>query len=133
MDILNTSKELVKIATKIANPELLQAAYEAQEKAFDLSTKNLEMQQTIDRLEKQIQELEGKLKLTGEVFREGDFVFREGEERGYCSRCWDVDHNLVHIILIDLGKGGGLANGCPQCKIGTRGRGQNPKLKQPEV
>jgi len=36
-----------------------------------------------------VKELEDKPALVGEVFREGDLVFREGELRGYCSRCWE--------------------------------------------
>jgi len=129
MGLLESSLEVVKLAGKIANPELVQAATRANIEALELSTKNIELQKKITELENHAKEVEAKLKLTGEVFREGEFVYRDGEPRGYCSRCWDVDRRLVHIITMDAGQGRGLRPGCPQCKTYTHGRGQNPRMK----
>jgi hypothetical protein len=95
MGLLESSLQVVKIATAMANPELLQAATRANIEALDLSTKNLELHKQAGELETRVKELEAQLALVGEVFSEGDLVFREGELRGYCSRCWDVEHKLV--------------------------------------
>src|SRR6202795_4991733 len=103
MGLIDTSLEVLKLASKIANPELVQAATRANIEALELSGKNLELRQRAEELENQVKELKAQLLLTGEVFREGDLVFREGdlvfregEQRGYCSRCWDVERKLVH-------------------------------------
>jgi hypothetical protein len=129
MGLLETSLEVVRLAGKIANPELVQAATKANIEALELSGKNLELQKKIGDLEARVSELEAKLRLTGEVFREGDFVFLEGELKGYCSRCWDVDRRLVHIIRMDRGPGRGIGSACPECKTATYGSAQNPRKK----
>ena len=57
-----------------------------------------------------VKELEAQLALVGEVFREGDLVFREGELRGYCSRCWErrLYRHMGH-------------SGCLYCEFGATG------------
>jgi hypothetical protein len=128
MGLLESSLEVVKLAGKIANPELVQAATQANLEALEVSTKNLQLQKQVTDLETRVKDLEAKLKLTGEVFREGEFVYLEGEPRGFCSRCWDVDRRLVHIITMHSGAQG-MRPGCPQCKTFTWGRAQNPRMK----
>src|ERR1700723_371277 len=114
MGLIDTSLEIVKLASKIANPELVQAATRANIEALELSSKNLGLRQRAEELDHQVKELKAQLLLTGEVFREGDLVFREGEQRGYCSRCWDVERKLGHIV--GMGAGGRRGqNGWPQC------------------
>jgi len=108
---------------------LLPSVMRANIEALELSQKNIELQKRVTELEIQANELEEKLVLTGEVFRDGDHVFRDGELGGFCSRCWDVEHMLVHVIFMNTGKGSGIRPGCPNCKIETRGRGQNPRMK----
>jgi hypothetical protein len=129
MGVLEDSLKVVKLATTLANPELYQAATKANVEALELSNKNIELQRKIGELESQVSDLEAKLKLTGEVFREGEFVYRVGDPGGFCSRCWDVEHKLVHIIRMDKGKDRGTGPGCPECKTFTWGHGQNPRMK----
>jgi hypothetical protein len=115
MGLLDSSMEVMKLAGKIANPELVQAAMKANVEALELSSKNLELQRKAGELERRVSDLEAKLKLTGQVFREAGFVYLEGDPDGYCSRCWEVDHSLVHIIQMHFGKDG-VKPGCPECK-----------------
>src|SRR5271157_4207302 len=115
MGLVETSLEVVKLATKLANPELVQTATKANIEALELSGKNLELHKNAEELKNKVKELEAQLALTGEVFRDGDLVFREGERGGYCSRCWDFEHKLIHIVQMDKGKGQGVGSGCPQC------------------
>ena len=129
MSLLESSLQVVKIATALANPELLQAATKANIEALEVSGKNLELHKHAGELESKVKELEAKLALTGEVFRDGDFVFREGERGGYCSRCWDAEHKLIHIIQMDKEHGRDMGPGCPQCKTRTWGTPQNPQMK----
>ncbi len=115
MGVLESSMEVVKLAGKIANPELVQAATKANVEALELSHKNLELQRKATQLEIQVSDLEAKLKLTGQVFRQDGFVYMDGDPEGLCSRCWDVDRKIVHVIQIHFGKDG-VKPGCPQCK-----------------
>jgi hypothetical protein len=130
MGLLESSLEVVKLAGKIANPELVQAATKANIEALELSTKNLELQKKISELESHANDLEAKLKLTGEIFREGDYVFLDSDPTGFCSRCWDVDRRLVHIVRMDMGAGRGFHTGCPQCKTSSRLSAQNPRMRE---
>lgn len=130
MGLLESSREVVKLAGKLANPELVQAAMQANMDALEVSTKNLELQKQITTLEAEMKDLEAKLKLTGEIFREGDYVFLDGDPMGFCSRCWDVDRRLVHIVRMDMGAGRGFHLACPQCKTSSRMSAQNPRMKQ---
>ncbi|MGA2236144.1 MAG: hypothetical protein ABSG23_11770 [Terriglobales bacterium] len=123
MGLVETSLEVVKLATKIANPELVQAATKANIEALEISGRNLELRKHAEELESKVKQLEAQLVLTGEVFREGDFVYREGESGACCSRCWDVDNRLVHIIWVEFGPG------CPQCKIHAFHVVPNPHMK----
>jgi hypothetical protein len=45
MGLIDTSLEVLKLASKIANPELVQAATRANIEALELSSKNLELRQ----------------------------------------------------------------------------------------
>jgi hypothetical protein len=131
MGLLDSSMEVVKLAGKIANPELVQAAMKANVEALELSQKNLELQKKATQLETQVSDLEAKLKLTGEVFRAPEntsVVFLEGDPTGFCSHCWDVDHQLIHIIRMNNPNHAGL--GCPHCKTMLLNRSvQNPRMK----
>ena len=127
MGVLESSMEVVKLAGKIANPELVQAATKANVEALELSHKNLELQRKATQLEIQVSDLEAKLKLTGQVFRQDGFVYMDGDPEGLCSRCWDVDRKIVHVIQIHFGKDG-VKPGCPQCKTAMTPSSEEPRL-----
>jgi len=133
MGLLDTSLEVIKIAGKLANPELIQAATKANVEALELSKQNLELQRRVTELDDKIRELEDKLKLIGVVFRAAEntsVVFLEGDPIGFCSRCWDAERRLIHIIRMNSPGHGGL--GCPHCKTMLLNRSvQNPRMKTP--
>lgn len=126
MGLLESSMEVLKLAGKIANPELVQAATKANIEALELSTKNLELQKNISELQREISELGAKLVLQGEVFRYRDFVFRESDPDPCCSRCWDVERRLVHVMHGGLG----VQVRCPECKNTSIGNYcANPRME----
>jgi len=57
MSILETSREIVKLATRVGNPELIRAAMTAMSEVFELSSTNLELQKRLAQLEKEVEEL----------------------------------------------------------------------------
>jgi hypothetical protein len=126
MGLLDSSMEVVKLAGKIANPELVQAAMKANVEALDISSKNLELQRKTTQLEAEVSDLQAKLKLTGEVFHHSSLVYREGDNDAYCSRCWDVDRRLIHVIKMNSDR---VGRGCPQCKTSVLAILPNPRMK----
>ncbi|HEY1800128.1 MAG TPA: hypothetical protein VGG46_04260 [Terriglobales bacterium] len=131
MGLLETSLEVVKIAGKLANPELIQAATKANVEALELSQQNLELQRRLAKLDDKIRELDDKLKLTGMVFRAPEntnVVFLEGDRTGFCSHCWDAERRLIHVIRMNNANHSGL--GCPHCKTMLLNLSvQNPRMK----
>lgn len=128
MGLLETSLEVVKLAGKVANPELVQAATRANIEALELSTRSYELQKAVTQLEGRIAELEAKLVLQGEVFRHRDLVFREGDRDPYCSRCWDVDRNLIHVMRGAMG----VTPKCPECRTQVLRFYLNPRMPPEE-
>ena len=59
--ILETSREVVKLAVGVANPELVEAAMKVTTDAFELSSTNFELQKRVAELEKEVEELNIKL------------------------------------------------------------------------
>jgi hypothetical protein len=128
MGIVQDSLQVVKVAARLANPELLERVTALNEQVLELSTKNVEFQEQVFRLEKELQEANDKLHLIGEVERRDDFVYLKGETAPSCPRCFDVDRRLVHIVETRDPKMG-IHPLCPECKTffgvypkGLRGR-----------
>jgi hypothetical protein len=126
MGLLESSLEVLKLAGKIANPELVQAATKANIEALELSTKNIELQKKAAELEEKVEGLEATIALKGEVFRHSDFVYLKGDPHACCSRCWDDDHKLIHIVHMHHDKRG-MSAGCPKCKTSTMNPSPNPR------
>jgi hypothetical protein len=98
MGIVQNSLDVVKIAGRIANPELLEEVTSLNEQVLELSSKNVELQQQLFRCEKELQLAKEKLQVIGEVERIADYIYRKGESEPCCPRCFDVDRRLVHIV-----------------------------------
>jgi hypothetical protein len=79
--------------------------------ALELSETNLELQKRIMDLEMQLRELKTKRDVAKTLFRNGDFVFRDGDPGACCPRCWDAEQKLIHVFL-------SRSDGpqCPNCK-----------------
>ena len=118
MGLLDTTKEVAKIAAMLANPELVQMAMKANIEALELSQTNLQLQQDKIRLQEQLKEANAKLTLVGEVIRIGHYVYyKEGDDGACCPRCFDVETRMVHISLIKPIGATSFRWGCPDCKM----------------
>ncbi len=115
MGILQDSLEVVKLAAKFANPELMERVTALNEQVLDISSKNIEFQQQVSRLERELQEARDKLNLIGEVERKNGFIYLKTETDPCCPRCFDVDRRLVRIIETRDMKMG-VHPTCPECK-----------------
>ena len=57
MGVVETSLEVLKLATKIANPSLVQAATKANIEALEISGKNLALHKQVSELENKVKEI----------------------------------------------------------------------------
>jgi hypothetical protein len=103
MGLLDTTMEMAKLAGTLANPELVQEAMKANKEALELSRENLELQKRVAALEEQLRAFHAQEDLSKMLFRNGDYVYREGDPIAHCPRCWDARRQLIHLHQL-LGK-----------------------------
>jgi hypothetical protein len=121
MGIVENMKDAADLAKKVGDIELYR-------KIVHLEGEVIELTREKRQAEQKIEELESKLALTGEVFRERGFAYRVGDREACCSRCWDADRKLIHIVEMFIDKRGRVA-GCPQCKTSSVYPPPNPRLQ----
>jgi hypothetical protein len=115
MGIVQDSLEVVKLAAKFANPELIERVTVLNEQVLELSGKNVEFQQEVFRLEKELQSAIAKLKLIGDTERREGYIYLKTEPDPCCPRCFDVDRMLVRIIKTRI-PNFGFKFVCPECE-----------------
>jgi hypothetical protein len=115
MGIIQDSLDLAKIAGKLANPELLERVTKLNEEVLELSAQNVELQRRVFALEKELEELSQKLTVVGETERRHGHVYLKGDTTPHCSRCFDVNRKMVHLVSTRLPQIGMNAI-CPECK-----------------
>jgi hypothetical protein len=111
MALLDTLITVTKIATQIANPDLVRETTKANVEALELSRDNVVLQKRVHELEQELRELSATRNLTDTVYRLADFVFRDGDPNPCCSACWDTKRQLVHTVPAPS-----LFPICPVCK-----------------
>ena len=111
MGIVQDSLEVVKLAAKFANPELIERVTALNEQVLALSSKNVEFQQEVFRVTTELRETKEKLSLIGNVERREGFIYLKTESEPCCARCLDVDRILVRVIPLNW-----TQSMCPQCK-----------------
>jgi hypothetical protein len=117
MGIVQDSLQVVKVAARLANPELLERVTALNEQVLDLSSKNVELQERVFGLGRELQQANERLSLIGEVERRDDFIYLKGEIAPSCPRCFDVDRRIVHIVETRDPRIG-IHPVCPECKTG---------------
>lgn len=121
MAIFDQLKSVGKILQEAGKIEQYQQILEAQQEL-------LEMQKKIQGFEKENAELKEKLKIKENLIHENHayWINNEGKKDGpFCSRCWDVDKNLVRL---HPGYNPAYYH-CPNCKVaGVKAR---PELDPP--
>jgi hypothetical protein len=110
MGLLDTLMEVTKLAGKVANPDLIEGAMKANTEALAISQENLNLQKKVSELESELRNLKGREALAKKVYRNRDYVYKDGDPVGHCPRCWDADHMLIHLLET---RNEGLH--CPQC------------------
>ena len=117
MGLFESAKEAFKIAQSLDNIELQTKILGLQEQAHELVNENCSLKDELTRSNE-------AMAISGELTVKENAYFRGsggGQEDGpFCTRCWDVDSQLVR--LHDHGTAGGTM--CPNCDQ----RGRSPRM-----
>jgi hypothetical protein len=117
MGIVQDSLQVVKVAARLANPELLERVTALNEQVLELSSKNVELQERVFQLDKELQQANEKLTLIGQVQRKGGFIYHEEEPEPCCAHCFDTGRILIRIVeKYDPVSFSGSTPFCPHCK-----------------
>ncbi len=117
MGILQDSLELVKLANRLANQELLERVTSLNEQVLELSSKNVGLQEKVFSLAKDLEQTSQKLNLIGTTKRRNGFIYHEDELEPCCAHCFDTEKILIRIIeKYDLTSVSGSTPFCPRCK-----------------
>ena len=88
MGIVQDSLQVVRVVSRLANPELLERVTSLNEQVLELSSKNVELQERVFQLEKEVRRANEKLYLIGQVQRRDGFIYHDSEPDPCCSHCF---------------------------------------------
>ncbi len=110
MSIIDDIKSVAKTIQQVDNIELYKKILDVQSEALDLLEKNQE-------LIEENKKLNEKLKIQAElVLKNNSYWIGDDAKNGpFCSRCWDVEKNLVRLHPC----GNPAYYDCPNCKCGS--------------
>ena len=99
-DVYEVLKDLITLAKKTKNQEVVSLALDLQEKFFELREENENLNEKIKKLNESIEALEKAsiLEKDIEYSPKGFFTLKnENPKIPYCSLCWKRDHKLVPL------------------------------------
>lgn len=111
-------KDILAIAKKIKNNEIVEKVIELQELLLDARENNDSLKQEIKELKEQIKLLEQSKIIEEELeFSDRGFFVKKGviKRVPYCSHCWYTKHKL--IPLSQQTTGGWWKYKCGECKV----------------
>jgi hypothetical protein len=127
--IIDHVKQIADLVQKYQDMELYQSIVNLKGEIIDLQEQLLALRQELAASKAEIKNLDDQLQLKGKLERIGLFYYLEGDDAGYCARCWEIDRKLSHIATI-MFKDQGLRQGCPQCKTAYHGSPRRGAIKQ---
>ena len=115
MNIIDNIKSVAKIIQKADNIELYQKILDVQAEALEVVEENNKLREENGKLKEKL-EIKKKLKYKDNAYWIESTDKKEGEkDEPFCSRCWDVDKNLVRLHPC----GNPAFYNCPNCKSGS--------------
>lgn len=110
MGLVENVKDAVKLIQQLDNVDLMRKMLDVQNDSMRLAEENTQLREQVERLE-------NAFNISGDVSYEGNaywLVKSEEEKQGpYCSRCWDLDKQLVRMPQAGPVR---KVLHCPQCK-----------------
>ena len=132
-DFYDILKDLISLARKVKNQEVISLAMDLQEKFFELREDNDELNNQIKELNQKIEDLEKANILENDIeyTDRGFFTIKnENPKIPYCSMCWKRDHKLIPLSQ----RSAWFQYTCGNCKtnivvMNENGGALNPKKK----
>lgn len=94
MGLVENVKDEVKLVQQLDNIDLMRKMLDVQNDSMQLATENTQLREEVQRLEK-------ALAISGDVIYESNACWLkkpdDTKQGPYCSRCWDVDKQLVRM------------------------------------
>lgn len=100
MGIIDTGKELAKLAQQLGSVEI-------QQKVIDLQSDILTLQEDLQRLRKENEDLKDLKKIDNELELRDNAFWRpsapETRQGPFCTRCWSKDKVLMALLVSETG------------------------------
>ena len=123
MGVIDTIKDVTKLAQDVQNMPLYQQLVSLQAEVFELYDENRN-------LKEENRQLREQLELREKVSFENNFYWIvDGDSKcgPFCPKCYDSDHALRRMIEITH------LCGCPSCKFLLRNDGRNPNWRERDL
>jgi hypothetical protein len=93
VDIINTTKEVLKAVQKYNDVELMNKVYTLQAALLELQGENIE-------LRKQLDEAHATLAIRQSIRKRGEYFYKDSEQEPLCPKCWQQDEKLVYLSAL---------------------------------
>lgn len=107
MSVISNAKEIADLIKKLGDVELYR-------KIIELEGEIIELTREKHTLDERVQELSDTINTKEKMTFKQPFYYQEGDDVPFCSRCWEKDNTVIHVV-----NGGefhaGIKHTCPNC------------------
>jgi hypothetical protein len=100
MGIIDSTKELAKLAQQIGNIEVYNQVIALQSQVMELMSDNMKARDELRASQDEIRTLRDNAELAKSLNHDGEryWLTKDGRKDGpFCSTCWDIDSKLVRM------------------------------------
>ncbi len=120
MGVIDTLKDVAKLAQDVQNMPLYQQLLSLQAEVFDLYDENRNLKEETRLLREQL-ELRAKLSFENNFYWIVDGDSKDGP---FCPKCYDQEHATRRMLEL------GHLRGCPTCQLLLRQDGRDPSVPE---
>ena len=109
MGIIDTTKELAKLAQQIGNIEVYNQVIALQGQVMELMSDNMQVKDDLRLAQEELRRLRDNSELSKNLTHDGErySLIKDGRKDGpFCGTCWDVDSKLVRMRHYQSSHGG---------------------------
>lgn len=107
MGIIDNAKEIADLIKKLNNIELYR-------KIVELEAEIIDLQRAKNDLDLKVTGLQAALQQKKSMSFKHPFYFAEGDPIPFCAKCWEAEHNAIHLVGPDQ-HGDRYCRNCKTC------------------